>query len=74
MNSEIKKLIVIKDFNLSHKLKLKPLIFQTKIYLFYLTEFTVLNYLRSKKLGCKDIEIRKSEFVAKTQFLFKKVL
>jgi len=65
MNSEIKKLIVIKDLNLSHKLKLKPLIFQTKIYIFYLTEFAVLNYLRSKKLVCKDIEIRKSEFVAK---------
>ena len=29
-----------------------------------------LKYLRFTTLGCKDIGIRKSEFVAKTQFLF----
>jgi len=29
-----------------------------------------LKYLRSTTLGYKDIEIRKSEFVAKTLFLF----
>ncbi len=29
-----------------------------------------LKYLRSAALGCKDIGIRKSEFVAKTHFLF----
>ena len=28
-----------------------------------------LKYLRSTTLGCKDIGIRKSEFVPKTQFL-----
>ena len=27
-------------------------------------------YLKSKPLGCKIIEIRQSEFVAKTQFLW----
>ena len=30
-----------------------------------------MKYLRSTTLGCKDIEIRKSEFVAKTQFLYR---
>ena len=29
-----------------------------------------LKYLRSPRLGCKDIEVGKSEFVEKTQFLF----
>ena len=33
-----------------------------------------LNYLGSKKLGCKDIEIRKFEFVAKTQFPCSQIL
>jgi len=28
-----------------------------------------LKYLRSTTLGCRDIGIRKSEFVSKTQFL-----
>ena len=28
-----------------------------------------MKYQRSTKLGCKDIEVRKSEFVAKNQFL-----
>ena len=32
-----------------------------------------LKYLRSTKLGCKDIDIIKSEFVAKTQFLYPKI-
>jgi len=31
-----------------------------------------LKYLRSPALKCKDIGIRKSEFVTKTQFLSKK--
>ena len=30
-----------------------------------------MKYLRSPTLGCKDIGIRKSEFVVKTQFLFR---
>ena len=30
-----------------------------------------MKYLRSTTLGYKDIEIRKSEFVAKTQFLYR---
>ena len=29
-----------------------------------------MKYLRSSELGCKDIGIRKSEFVALTQILF----
>ena len=41
----------------------KPLIFQT--YIIY-----SLKYERSTSLGCKDIEIRKSEFAAKSQFLY----
>ena len=30
-----------------------------------------MNYLRSTTLGCKDTGIKKPEFVAKTQFLYK---
>ena len=33
-----------------------------------------LKYLGSKKLGCKDIKIRKFEFVAKTQFFCGRIL
>ena len=40
----------------------KPLIFQTQII--------VWKYLRSATFGSKDIVIRKSEFVANTQFLY----
>ena len=29
-----------------------------------------MKYLRSTTLGCKDIGIRKSEYVSKTQFLY----
>ena len=29
-----------------------------------------MKYLRSTPLGCKDIGVRKSEFAAKTQFLY----
>ena len=32
--------------------------------------FWNLKYLRSRTLGCKNIEMRKSEFVAKTQFIY----
>ena len=45
----------------------KPLIFQTQI--FWSNRIHSLKYLRSATFGCKDIVIRKSEFVAKTQFL-----
>ena len=45
----------------------KALIFQTQIILSI--SINSLKYHRSTKLGYKDIEIRKSEFVAKTQFL-----
>ena len=31
-----------------------------------------MKYLRSTTLGCKDIRIRKSEFVTKTQFPYEK--
>ena len=43
------------------------LIFQTEI--FWPNRIESLKYLRATTLGCKDIGIRKSEFVAKTQFL-----
>ena len=46
----------------------KPLIFQT--YMIWSNRNRSLKYLRSMSLGCKDIEIRKSKFVAKTQFLY----
>ena len=46
----------------------KPLIFQTQIIWF--NKIYELKYLRSATFGSKDIVIIKSEFVAKTQFLF----
>ena len=46
----------------------KPLIFQTWILLS--NRMHRLKYLRSLILVCQDIGIRKSEFVAKTQFLY----
>ena len=47
----------------------EPLIFQT--YIIWSNSIHSLKYLRYTTLGCKcnDIKIRKSEFVAKTQFL-----
>ena len=45
----------------------KPLIFQTQII--WSNRIHSLKYLRSATFGSKDIVIRKSEFVAKTQFL-----
>ena len=45
----------------------KPLIFQTIII--WSKMIDSLKYLRSPTLKCKDIGIRKSEFVTKTQFL-----
>ena len=45
----------------------KPLIFQTQIIWF--NRIHSLKYLRSTTLGSKDIVIRKSGFVAKTQVL-----
>jgi len=67
-----------KELSFCHKLKssdsnifailwCKPLIFQTKIILSI--SINSLKYLRSTTLGYKDIEIKKSEFVAKTQLL-----
>ena len=41
-----------------------------KFTLFDLTEFIVWNNKGHTTLGCNDIEIRESEFVAKTQFLY----
>ena len=46
----------------------KPLIFHTLII--WSNRNHSKNYLRSTTLGCKDIRIRKSEFVAKTQFFY----
>ena len=45
----------------------KPLIFQTQII--WSNRINSLKYLRSATFGSKDKVIRKSEFVAKTQFL-----
>ena len=45
----------------------KPLILQT--YMIWSNRNHSLKYLRSMSLGCKDIGIGKSKFVAKTQFL-----
>ena len=45
----------------------KPLIFQTLNI--YSNRIRSLKYLRFTRLDCKDIRIRKSEFMAKTQFL-----
>ena len=46
----------------------RPLIFQT--YIIWSNGIFSLKYLRSTTLGCKDIRIRKFEFVTKTQFLW----
>ena len=67
-----------KELSLCHKLKFsnpyihgtwccRLLIFQTKII--WCNRIYSLKYLRSMTLGCRDIGIRKSEFVSKTQFL-----
>ena len=48
----------------------KPLIFQTLIIWFNIIHN--LKYLRSVTFRSKDIVIKNSEFVAKTQFLYKK--
>ena len=48
----------------------KALIFQTKVILS--NRIHSLKYLGSTTLGCKGIEIWKSKFVAKTQFLYSK--
>ena len=50
----------------------KPLIFQTQII--GSNRIHSLKYLRSATFGSKDIVIMKSEFVAKTQFLYKNTL
>ena len=49
----------------------KPLKFQTQII--KSNRIHSLKYLRSSIFGPKDIVIRKSEFVAKTQFLYTKI-
>ena len=50
----------------------KPLIFQTQII--WSNRIYSLKNLRSATFGSKDIVIRKSEFVAKTQFLYEDFL
>jgi len=50
----------------------KPLIFQTQIILS--NRIHSLKYLRSATFGSKDTVTRKSEFVAKTQFLLNRIL
>ena len=69
----------IKELSFCHKLEFsnlyifatgwrKPLIFQT--YMIWSNRNHSLKYVRSMSLGCKDIGIRKSKVVAKTQFLY----
>ena len=71
----------VKELSFCHKLKFsnpyiygtwccRLLIFQTKII--WCNKIRSLKYLRSTTLGCRHIEIRKSEFVTKTQFLYDK--
>ena len=72
-------IVVSKELSLWNKIKYlnlnifrtrccKPLIFQTQII--WSNKIHSLKYLRSATFGSKDIVIRKSEFVAKTQFLW----
>ena len=72
-------LFLPKDLNLCYKFNFcnpyifatwlyKPLIFQTHII--WSNSIHSLKFQRSTTLGCSDIEIRKSEFVAKAQFLY----
>ena len=53
--------------NIFETCQCKPLIFQTQTIL--TRRINSLKYQRSTNSGCKDIGIRKSEFLAKTQFL-----
>ena len=50
----------------------EPLIFQTRIVLY--NRRHSLKYPRSTTLAFKDKEIKKSQFVTKTQFLYRKKL
>ena len=68
-----------KELNLCHNLKFAILIslqsdsvnlWCFKLRFFLSNRLHSLKYLRSMILSCKDIGNRKSEFVAKTQFLF----
>ena len=70
---------IAKKMSFCHKLKSSnhyilsirwwiPLIFQ--IYVIWSNRIHRLKYLRSTTLGCKDIDIWNSEFVAKTQLLW----
>ena len=86
-NSEFKKFNcipymkkIIKELSFCHKLWFyNPYIFATlwcklwyyKLRQLDLTEFFCLKYQRSTTSGCKDIWIKKWEFVAKTQFLWR---
>ena len=68
-----------KELSLCYKLKFsnpyifttgwrRSLIFQT--YIIWSNRIHSLKYLRFTTVGCKDIRIRKYEFVTKTQFLY----
>ena len=68
----------VKELSFCHKLKFsnpyiygtwccRLLIFQTKII--WCNRIHSLKYIRYTTLGCRNIGIRKSEFVSKTQFL-----
>ena len=60
------------NFYISATSGCKPLIFQT--YIIWPNRINSLKYLWSTTLGCQDIGTRIFEFVAKTQFISKKVL
>ena len=71
--------VLTKELSFCHKIKssdpnifatwwCKPVIFQT--YIIVSISINRLKNVRSKTLGYKDMEIRKSEFVAKTQLLY----
>ncbi len=76
-------IVVEKELSLCHKLwfsnhhifgfqRRKPLTFQTMTSV--RSNYISLKYLICTKLGSKDIRIINSEFVAKTQFLYTKII
>ena len=59
--------LTVSPIHLSNRCR-RPLIFQTMNSV--KSNSLSLKYRRFTPSGCKDIEIRKFEFVAKTQFLY----
>ena len=73
VSEDIQNMFRNKELSLSFKLWCtNPYIFTTRCrspYIFQTMNFVIPNNLRSTTLGCKDIRIRNSEFVAKTNCL-----